>query len=155
MLTPDDVDFLDRQRVGHLATVNAEGQPHVVPVCYARVGAWLYVPVDAKPKRGNPRSLKRLRNLRERPDAMLLVDHYAEDWQRLRWLQVRARASILESGAERVAAFDALERRYPQYQDMGLAGLELPVIALEPTSVRRWTAAGTAGDVQGATRRPE
>jgi PPOX class probable F420-dependent enzyme len=144
VLTPDDLTFLDGQRVARLATVDAAGRPHVVPVCFARLGGRLFVPVDAKPKRGDPRDLQRLRNLRQRPDATLLVDHYEEDWQRLRWLQVRTRAVILDVGPEREreAALDALERRYPQYRQMGLAGLGLPVIALEPVSVRRWSAAG-------------
>ena len=140
-LHAEDAAFLDRQRVGHLATSDAAGRPYVVPVCYARVGTRLYVPIDAKPKRGDPRALQRLRNLRARPEAVLLVDRYDEDWRRLRWLSVRTRATILEAGDERDAALAALEQRYPQYAAMGLAALGLPVIALEPTAVRRWTAA--------------
>jgi PPOX class probable F420-dependent enzyme len=115
-LRPDDLAFLDEQRVGHLATSDAEGRPFVVPVCFARVGTRLYVPIDAKPKRGDPRELQRLRNLRARPEAVLLVDRYDEDWRRLRWLSIRARAVILESrGAceEAPAALAALERCYP------------------------------------------
>ena len=100
----------------------------------------LYVPVDGKPKRGDPRALKRLRNLSERPEAVLLVDRYDEDWGRLRWLLVRARTAVLEAGADASGALAALEARYPQYATMGLAALGLPVIALRPTAVRRWTA---------------
>ena len=131
-----------------------------MPVCFARVGTTLYVPVDAKPKRGDPRALRRLSNLRERPEATLLVDQYEEDWSRLRWLMVRARTTILDpaSGAEdsasegepaqaeaeRERALAALERRYPQYAAMRLSSLGLPVIALTPTRVARWRA-GDAG----------
>ena len=139
-LRPDDVAFLDEQRVAHLATSDAEGRPYVVPVCFARVGTRLYVPIDAKPKRSDPRDLQRLRNLRARPEAVLLVDHYDEDWRRLRWVSVRARAFILDGSEERTAALAALAQRYPQYAAMGLATLGLPVIALEPTAVRRWSA---------------
>ena len=135
-----DLEFLDRQRVARLATADTAGLPHAVPVCFCRLGGTLYVPVDAKPKRGNPLHLKRLRNLRERPDAVLLVDHYEEDWRHLRWLLIRVRARILESGAERLQALAALERRYPQYASMGLNTLGLPVIALDPVSVQRWSA---------------
>jgi PPOX class probable F420-dependent enzyme len=140
MLRAGDLAFLDAQRVAHLATADAAGHPHVVPVCFVRIGGRLYVPVDAKPKQGDPRALKRLRNLRERPEAALLVDRYDEDWAQLRWLLVRARAIVLEVGEERGAALRALEQRYPQYAAMGLAALGLPVIALEPTAVRRWSA---------------
>ena len=140
-LTQGDFDFLDAQRVARLATSDAAGHPHVVPVCFARVGTTLYVPIDTKPKRGDPRNLRRLRNLRDRPEATLLVDHYEDDWSRLRWLMIRASAQILEPGDDgRAEALDALEQRYPQYAEMRLARLTLPVIELTPTSVARWRA---------------
>ena len=118
-----------------------------MPVCFAHVDGRLYVPIDAKPKRGDPRRLRRLRNLRERPDAALLIDYYDEDWTRLRWLLIRARAVILDVGTadvatarERDTALTALERRYPQYAVMQLSRLDLPVITFEPIAVTRWRA---------------
>ena len=158
MLSAADWAFLAEHRVAHLATADASGRPHVVPVCFARSGDALYVPIDAKPKRGDPRALRRLRNLRRRPEATLLVDRYDEDWRRLRWLMLSVRARILEPDAEvsieasveihaadaadRRAALAALEARYPQYAAMGLAALDLPVIRLDPVGVRRWRGEG-------------
>ena len=138
VLTAQDLQFLDAHRVAHLATADAAGRPYAVPVCFAHQAGRLYIPIDAKPKTGDPRNLKRLRNLREQPEAVLLLDSYDEDWTRLRWLAIRARATILEDGAERAAILTALEQRYRQYATMGLAGLGLPVIALEPVAVTRW-----------------
>ena len=43
--------FLDARRRGQLATADAEGLPHVVPVCFARLDETLYVVLDEKPKR--------------------------------------------------------------------------------------------------------
>jgi PPOX class probable F420-dependent enzyme len=151
MLRQADWDFVESQRVGHLATADGAGRPHVVPVCFARVGDVLYVPVDAKPKGGDPRALKRLRNLQARPEAAFLLDHYDEDWRRLRWLLIHVRARVLESGRpgepgageaseERARALAALTTRYPQYAAMGLATLDLPVVSLAPVAVRRWHA---------------
>lgn len=139
-LRPADLTFLETKRVAHLATVDPAGAPHVVPVCFAALSGHLYVPVDAKPKRGDPHNLTRLRNLRAHPEASLLFDHYAEDWTHLRWLLIRARTRILQHGTERDAALTALQHRYPQYATMRLTTLNLPVIALDPTSVRRWSA---------------
>lgn len=139
-LSNADLAFLDEQRVARLATSDAAGRPHVVPVCFARLNGSLYVAVDQKPKRGDPRRLRRLENLRKRPEATFLADHYDEDWSKLRWLLVRAHARILEDGGERQAALTALESRYPQYAAMRLGALGLPVIALEPTAVARWPA---------------
>ena len=142
MLEPDDLDLLESQRIARLATVDAAGRPYLVPVCFVALEGRLYVPIDAKPKRGEARALKRLRNLRERPEAVLLVDEYEEDWRRLRWLAVRADAEILERGPEREQALASLEARYPQYAAMELQGLGLPVIALTPTRITRWRADG-------------
>jgi PPOX class probable F420-dependent enzyme len=160
MLRAADWDFVETQRVGHLATADGTGRPYVVPVCFARVGSTLYIPVDAKPKGGDPRALKRLRNLRLRPEAALVLDHYDEDWRHLRWLLIHVRARILEPGlpdglpdgppdgppgagdeqAERTLALMALMARYPQYAAMRLGTLDLPVVGLEPVAVRRWRA---------------
>ena len=138
--TLDDLAFLDSERVARLATADAAGRPYVVPVCFVRLRERLYIPIDAKPKGGDPRNLKRLRNIREQPEVALLLDRYDDDWSRLRWLLIRARAETFESGDERVAALAALEARYPQYAAMGLTNLGLPVIGLEPIAVSRWMA---------------
>ncbi len=89
-------DLLAEARIGHLATVGADGDPHVVPVCFVLEGERVYWAVDHKPKAS--RRLRRLANLRARPVAELVVDHYAEDWAELWWVRVHADAAILEPG---------------------------------------------------------
>ena len=37
--------------VARLATLDADGRPHVVPIVFALVGDTIYSAVDAKPKR--------------------------------------------------------------------------------------------------------
>ena len=114
-----------------------------MPVCLARLVEPLYIPIDAKPKGGDPRNLTRLRNIGVQPEVALLRDCYDEDWSRLRWVLIRARAEILERGEERAAALAALEARYPQYAAMALSRLGLPVIGLAPIGVSRWSGAAT------------
>ena len=53
--------LVERARVAHLATVAADGQPHIVPVCFVLSGETAYSAVDRKPKRG-PR-LRRMVNI--------------------------------------------------------------------------------------------
>ncbi len=127
--------FLDCGRVGHLATADAGGAPHLVPVCYAAEGTALYITVDEKPKRQD-RPLKRLRNIVENPQAAFVVERWDEDWRRLGWVMLRGPAEILEAGAEHDRAQTLLLARYPQYRAMNLAGL--PVIALRVTRVTSW-----------------
>ena len=112
VLGEDERAFLEAQRVARLATTDAAGAPHVVPVCFAVQGVSAYIAIDRKPKSGRP--LKRLRNIAENPNVTLTADHYDDDdWSRLRWVMVRGHAEILEGGAEHDDARGAeLARRF-------------------------------------------
>lgn len=135
MLTAAQQRFLADARVGHLATADGRGVPHVMPVCYAISGLTLYITVDEKPKRVD-RPLKRIRNLLENPVAAVTVDRWDEDWTRLGWVMLRGSTEILGSGIEHDAAQRLLRVRYPQYQQMDLT--PLPVIALRIGHVTSW-----------------
>jgi PPOX class probable F420-dependent enzyme len=134
LLTDAARRFLASRRVGHLATADARGAPHVVPVCFAVADATLYITIDAKPKRAAP--LKRLRNIAENPSIAVVIDRYDEDWARLGWVMLRGRAEILAHGAEHDAAQASLRGRYPQLAAMDIA--QLPVIALRISTVASW-----------------
>jgi PPOX class probable F420-dependent enzyme len=151
MLTPDQRLFLDTQRVGRLATVDADGAPHVVPVCYALGEGSVHVVLDEKPKRVEARALKRVRNILENPRAALVVDHYQDrDWSRLGWVMVRGGAAILDGGEEHAAALERLRARYKPYQSMDLA--QSPVIALRVEKVTSWGNLSGAGAAQARGR---
>jgi PPOX class probable F420-dependent enzyme len=127
-------DFLAARRVGHLATADQAGAPHVVPVCYAVEAMTLYITIDEKPKGRVP--LKRLRNIAENPAVAVVVDRYDEDWSRLGWVMLRGRAEILADGAEHDAAQALLRARYPQLGAMTID--DRPVIALRIATVASW-----------------
>jgi PPOX class probable F420-dependent enzyme len=136
MLSDEQAAFLAAQRVGRLATADARGNPHVVPVCFAIESGSLYITIDEKPKRVSARLLKRLRNMIENPSVAFVADRYDEDWRRLAWVMLRGLADILADGTEHDRAQALLRERYPQYRTMDLA--ELPVIALRITQVTSW-----------------
>ena len=119
MLTELQRRFVDKNRVGHLATAEKNGMPHVIPVCYAVSEATLYVTIDEKPKRRD-RPLKRMRNILENPNAAFVADRWDEDWSRLGWVMLRGPAEILDAGAEHDRAQALLRERYPQYRTMAL-----------------------------------
>jgi PPOX class probable F420-dependent enzyme len=134
-LTERQRRFLDHIRVGHLATADAGGMPHLIPVCYAADDTTLYITVDEKPKRQDI-PLKRVRNIRENPQAAFVVDRYDEDWSRLGWVMLRGPAEILESGPEHDRAQALIVARYPQLRSMHIA--DLPVIALRIARATSW-----------------
>jgi PPOX class probable F420-dependent enzyme len=124
-------------RVGHLATADADGMPHVVPVCFALQGEVVYSAVDHKPKRG-PR-LRRVANIESTGRACLLVDAYDDaDWSRLWWVRLDGRARVVQAAPERSAALAALTRRYAQYAERPPTG---PVLALDVTRWSGWSSA--------------
>lgn len=145
---PEEAAFLTRGRVGRLATADAAGEPHVVPVCYAFDGASVFVALDEKPKSVAVARLKRVRNLLENPRATLVVDRYSEDWSLLAYVLVRGGAFLLEpGGAEHAAAVRLLRGKYHQYERMRIGGN--PVISLRPDKVSSWGALGVEAAGEG------
>jgi PPOX class probable F420-dependent enzyme len=103
-------------RVARLATADARGAPHLVPVCFALEDDTVYTAVDRKPKR--TARLKRLANVEANPRAALLADHYEDgDWGRLWWVRADGVAGVLDpAGAEGARALELLAGRYAQYR---------------------------------------
>ena len=128
--------FLDGSRVGHLATADRSGAPHLIPVCYATDGESLYITIDEKPKRQD-RPLKRVLNIIDNPQTAFVVDRWDEDWRRLGWVMLRGASGNPRSRPRSAdQAQGLLIARYPQYRTMNLAGL--PVIAMRITRVSDW-----------------
>jgi PPOX class probable F420-dependent enzyme len=138
-------------RHAYLATTDAEGVPHLVPVTFALVSAVdspsndpvadagvptpdeIVVAVDHKPK--TTRDLKRLRNLADNPRVAFLVDEYDDDWAHLWWVRADGVAGVEHEGEARAAALDALAARYPQYRERRPDG---PLIRVRVTRWSGW-----------------
>jgi len=123
-------------RVARLATADAEGRPHIVPIAFAHDDENLYFAVDDKPKRS--RNLKRLRNIAGNPRVSVLVDHYEDDWTRLWWVRVDGAAHVLDHDAEAQRAIDLLVRKYAQYARKRPQG---PVVAIRIEHMTGWSPA--------------
>lgn len=137
VFTAELAAYLASQRVGRLATVDANGRPSLVPVCYAFDGDHFYIALDDKPKSVPPTRLKRVRNILANPNVSLLVDSYYDDWSRLRYVLVNGTATLEGQGTEaHTHAIALLRDKYPQYRTMRID--EQPVIAVTPASVHSW-----------------
>jgi PPOX class probable F420-dependent enzyme len=124
-------------RVGHLATADASGKPHVVPFVFALVDGRICWAVDRKPKRSA--RLRRMANIEANPRVSVLVDHYDEDWPALWWVRVDGIAAILPEGPEKERARVALLERYPQYRIEPPDG---PFVAIGIDQLTWWEARG-------------
>lgn len=117
--------------VARLATVTAEGRPHLVPVVFAVDDEVVYTAVDAKPK--STQRLRRLANIEANPNVSMLVDHYADDWSQLWWVRADGTATIHHTGSAHQHGYALLRAKYPQYQTVQLIG---PVIAV---AIDQWS----------------
>jgi PPOX class probable F420-dependent enzyme len=124
-------------RVVRLATADAGGRPHIVPIAFALAGETLYSAVDAKPKR--TRALRRLANVRENPAVALLADHWDEDdWDALWWVRAEGRGRVLDPAEpEARRAVELLRERYPRQRDHG------EVLAVDVERWSGWAAAAS------------
>lgn len=121
---------LSAARVARLATVGADGRPHLVPVTFALTGDRILTAVDKKPK--STTNLRRIQNIAHNPQVAVLCDHYEDDWTRLWWVRADGRAEIVRADAQRREYLHALAARYDQYRRQPPDG---PVIVV---TVHRW-----------------
>jgi PPOX class probable F420-dependent enzyme len=137
-LTEKEKEFLSSHRVARMATVDKHGSPLVLPICYVYNGRYIYTPLDKKPKRVSVKELKRVRNILENPNVSVVVDEYSEDWDKLGYIVILGTAGLLESGKEYEDSLRLLCKKYPQYVEMKLPELNLPVIRITPLRFISW-----------------
>jgi PPOX class probable F420-dependent enzyme len=117
-------------RVAHLATVDGDARPHIVPIVFALAEDVVYTAIDAKPK--STTALRRLANIAANPHVALLTDHYDDDWTQLWWVRGDGSAKVIDT-AHAEHAIRLLAARYPQYTAQPPPG---PVVEIR---VVRWT----------------
>ena len=134
----NQIEILEAARIGRMATVDNNGMPHIVPICFVYISGLIYTPIDKKPKTTSVNSLKRIQNISSNPNVSFLIDKYYEDWDRLYYLKISATSVLIDSGDEYENALMSLCEKYPQYQDMDLLNLGLPVIKITPLKIVSW-----------------
>jgi pyridoxamine 5'-phosphate oxidase family protein len=101
--TPEEIAYLQSQRLGRLATVGPDGQPHVVPVGFR------YNPeLDTIDIGGHDfAKRKKYRDVQRNPQVAFVVDDVLPPWKP-RMIEIRGTAELLGSGGEQViSGFDS------------------------------------------------
>ena len=129
--------FLEQRRHATLATIDADGTPHAVPIWYVYRDGTLYVATQS--------SSRKARNVLDRPTATLVVDSREPGDER--WISATGQATILRGDAvkpvvaaihERYLTADA--RADPRVGG-ALSAVDDVVIAIRPTTWRAWASA--------------
>jgi len=98
-----ELEYLAGQRLGRIATVGPDGQPHVVPTSFR------YSPEHDAIEVGGMRmsQTKKLRDVQRTGRASIVIDDVLPPWQP-RMIEVRGTAAVISSGGK---AFG------PQFED--------------------------------------
>ena len=95
VFTDKELDYLAGQRLGRIATVGADGQPHVVPTSFR------YNPDHDAIDVGGLRmsQTKKVRDVRRTGRASIVVDDVLPPW-RPRMIEIRGAAEVLSTGGK-------------------------------------------------------
>ncbi|HZS92503.1 MAG TPA: PPOX class F420-dependent oxidoreductase [Chloroflexota bacterium] len=98
--TPAEVAYLQSQRLGRLATVGADGQPHVVPVGFRYNPEHDTIDIGGH---GGFTKRKKYRDVSQNKRVAFVVDDLAStDPWRPRGIEIRGEADILDSGGQEI-----------------------------------------------------
>jgi PPOX class probable F420-dependent enzyme len=125
-------ELLAEARVARLGLLDERDLPRLLPVTFVLWEGAIWSAIDRKPKR--PGEPARVRRLRRRPQAALLVDVYHDDWSRLAWVELRGEV-LVRAASDGEGALEALAAKYEQYRAEPPPG---PLLAFEPADVTCW-----------------
>src|ERR1700749_3743276 len=94
VFTEKEIDYLAGQRLGRIATVGADGQPHVVPTSF-RYNAE-HDAIDVGGMRMS--QTKKLRDVQRTGRGSMVIDDVLPPWQP-RMIEVRGTAVLIPGGA--------------------------------------------------------
>ena len=103
--TPDEVAYLQTQRLGRSATVSPSGEPHVVPVAFRFNPDTYSIDVGGHGFVGR----KKWRDVQGNPKVAIVIDDIASlnPWK-VRGVEVRGEAALLATGGQTInPGFDA------------------------------------------------
>ena len=130
-LTGVTAEFIRWARVCRVATVSAEGVPHLVPVCHVLAREKLYF--------GAGKDGAKVRNLKANPRISVTVDEYSDHWDGLKGAMIQGHSRLIERGPEFTRIRDLLYEKYPQYpKEAALATSDSVIVEVTPRRVFSW-----------------
>jgi pyridoxamine 5'-phosphate oxidase family protein len=98
VFTPVEIEYLRSQRLGRLATVGRDGQPHVVPLTFSFNAEEDTIDVGGI----NFGATKKWRDAHDNPKVTLLIDDVLREPRRARALEVRGLAEVFATGGSKI-----------------------------------------------------
>jgi pyridoxamine 5'-phosphate oxidase family protein len=130
VFTPEEIEYLQENRLGRLGTADAEGQPHMIPVTYLFNEEEDTIDVGGLDFGAG----KKWRDVQQNPKVAFLVDDVIGPPRRARAVEIRGNAELHETGGE------TINPRFPNFAPQ--------FMRIRPTRVVSW---GLAQDATAAT----
>ena len=125
-LSPKEVKFLEQNEMCRFASASKSGEPHVVPVSYLWDDNFAYIVTDY--------GTRKLKNLRENPQAAILVD--TAGTQKL--LLISGPVELIEKGEEYRRLYKLFHSRLGWVKRDPWKEGEAPFVKLAPTFKSGW-----------------
>lgn len=123
--------FIRSQRVARLATVDADGTPHNVPICPVVLSSKIYF--------ASGRDARKVRNIQRNPRVALAFDHYTENWKELAGAMIVGTGVASAQGAMFRRARQALYRKYRRYARVApITEGDSVIVCVTPTASYSW-----------------
>jgi pyridoxamine 5'-phosphate oxidase family protein len=116
VFTKNELEYISEQRLGRLATVDMDGNPHVVPVGFRHNSETDTIEIGGH----NIARTNKWRDAGQHPKGAFVVDDVLPPW-RPRSIEILAEAELLESGGEEFGR-----------------GLDPQIIRLHPVKIIAW-----------------
>jgi pyridoxamine 5'-phosphate oxidase family protein len=120
VFTEAEIEYLREQRLGRVATVGSDGQPHVTPVTFRYNAGEDAVDIGGMFFGGT----KRWRDAQGNPRVTLLVDDVLSNPRRARAIEIRGEAELHETGGQQI------NPRFPNFAPQ--------FFRLRPTRIVAW-----------------
>lgn len=128
--TKAEKDFVAPARVARLATVDAKGIPHNVPICPLLDKGKLYFGTEA--------GAKKARNIKANANVALVLDDYTEAWGNLRGIMIQGRARVVDTRKFRELR-KKLYTKYLQYESTSpLTEGDAAIVEIIPQKKFNW-----------------
>ncbi len=124
--TEKEIRFLEQNEMCRFASASKKGEPHVVPVSYVWQDNYAYIVTDY--------GTKKLKNLKENPQAAILVD--TAGTQKL--LLLSGPAEIIEKGEEYRRLYKLFHSKLDWVKRDPWKEGEAPFIKISPTFKAGW-----------------
>ena len=141
VFTPEEIEYLQENKLGRLGTADAERQPHMIPVTYFFNDEEDTIDVGGL----NFAAGKKWRDAEENPKVAFLVDDVIGPPRRARAVEIRGNAELHQTGGE------TINPRFPNFAPQ--------FIRIRPTRIVSWglvedatAGAATAGGIDHNAR---